>query len=211
MTPSAPNMNSDAFVNTISVLPIWPRRRIGFSSNWWIGSAIAGSVPSFEFTRAGRPRPMAGATLRIRRLRSRSARRGRRAGGPHHVEGARREAEQQEHDQAPRRRPEEAVEKPAEATPGDDAGHELRRHAERAADRGGIGSRRIGTRTSAGRGVALAVELRLEALEPLGEIAVGMSIGTASAPPPVVTAHGENPRAKKAETVPGNPPKPGAP
>ena len=31
--PTAPNMNSEALVKTISVLPIWPSERIGFSSN----------------------------------------------------------------------------------------------------------------------------------------------------------------------------------
>ena len=56
----------------------------------------------------------------------------------------------------------------------------------------------------------LPVELRFETLEPRGEIAVGMSVGTAPALPRVVTAHGENPR-DESRNGPGNPPKPGAP
>ena len=63
-----------------------------------------------------------------------------------------------------------------------------------------------------GRGVPLAVELRLEALEPRGKIAVGMlDRHRARSRRRVVTAHGENPRRRKPKSVPGNPPKPGAP
>src|SRR5215203_2705328 len=109
-----------------------PRETMGFSSNWWIGSAIAGLGPflvSHNRTAAGRRCP----DLSISWLRLRGRRQ--KTGRPHHVVDTGAEAEHQKHDQAPRRGPEHPVGKPAETAARNHASHEFRRHPERAPER----------------------------------------------------------------------------
>src|ERR1043166_6657918 len=84
-----------------------------------------------------------------------------------HVEHARREAEQHEHDQTPGRDPERAVEEPAEDRADEDAGDKLGREPEAADHRGGIARPR--RRFRSGRAACVRIELFAEVLEPRGE------------------------------------------
>src|SRR5918997_4661309 len=128
--------------------------------------------------------------------------------GAHHVEGARREAEHQEDDQTPGGGPEPAVEDPAEAAARDDPGHEFRRHAEGAAERGGTGGRFLETPLPSRRGIPLPVELGFELSEPRGEIAVGGCPRTRLALVPCIVAiHGAT-SVTRARAGCGRPPKP---
>ena len=89
----------------------------------------------------------------------------RRAGGArgaHHVEHACREAEEQEHDQAPRRDVEPAVEQPAHQGPDQHAADELGREPETAAEPGSVGLR-------SRRSIRLVRPARSNAVEPFAE------------------------------------------
>src|SRR5882672_185306 len=88
---------------------------------------------------------------------------------PHHVENTRGEAKQQKYDHPPRRKPEPAVEQPADGGADQDAGDELGRQAKTAGDR-----RRIGGRTlpwfTVGRTVGMVLaEPFAESPQPRGE------------------------------------------
>ena len=181
---------------------------MGFSSNWWIGSAIAGSVLPLTVTRAGgrvrwparhyriggfdRFRPTRRRS-RTRASRCRCRRRSRAAGSTIRPQGE---------------VPSQRSRQPAEAAAGDDAGHELRRHAERAADRRGIGATPRTRPSGRARG-PLPVELRFETLEPRGEIAPSATSADPVLAPVLraVAAHGET-RTIECEGGAGAPQKP---
>src|ERR1700731_2954469 len=93
---------------------------------------------------------------------------GRDASSPHHIDNARREAEQQEHNHPPRRDPEQPIKRPADPGADPDAGHELAGEPKSARISGCIGGRSTSARF--GRFARpLPVDLIAETPEPRGE------------------------------------------
>src|ERR1700677_4156337 len=123
--------------------------------NWWIGSAMAATVPSSFSRRRGRRRLVHVAP-------------GHDAGRPHYIDDARGEAKQQEHDQPPRRGPEQAVERPPDGGTDQHSRHELGRQPKPARKPRCIGNRPTAVRFG---GVArpVAAEFITETPEPRGK------------------------------------------
>src|SRR5262249_13912558 len=162
MPRTAMSMNIAELVNAISRDPTVPIVNHLSMLNWWIGSTVmAGSA--FLGRSIRRLRPQIANSI----LRSPAAETGPDAGPADHVEHARREAEQHEHDQAPGRDPERAVEEPADHRSHEHAAHKLGREPEAARHRRGID--RPGRRIRSGRAARARVELCAETLEPRGE------------------------------------------
>src|SRR5205823_11654293 len=88
---------------------------------------------------------------------------------PHHVENARREAEQQKYDQPPQRDPKPSIEHPADGCPEQHPRDELGREPKATCHRRRIGGRTL-TRTLVGRTVGMNMaEPFAETLKPRGK------------------------------------------
>src|SRR5947209_15113224 len=108
---------------------MWPIVKIFWMLNWWIGSigGISRDVPG----RAGLNKATARSSTR--RSVGNGARR------PHHVDHPGGKAEQEEHDKAPGRGRQQAIESPADPRADDDAGDQFGRKAETARESRGSG------------------------------------------------------------------------
>src|SRR5262249_32529477 len=100
------------------------------------------------------------------------------AGGAHHVHHAHAEAQQQEHDHAPGRDMEPAVDQPAHQGPDEHASHELGRKPKAAGEPRGIGSRRRSRARILRPARADAVEPFAEAPQPRRESSLVGGSGT---------------------------------
>src|SRR5450759_3625092 len=113
MPTTATSMKAAELVKAISVCPTLATGKRSIIRNWWIGSAAMALVVQKTFADD--------------------------SGRAHHVKDPGGEAEQQKHNQPPRRNSQPAVEQPADQCAYDHARHQLGRKPQTAGERRSIG------------------------------------------------------------------------